>query len=101
MSNLLLLVLLSVLALEQSESFLARPMRLSMVSTDIPVSPVSTVSYPLTGKVETEYGADAITVLEGLEPVRKRPGMYIGSTGQKGLHHLVEKLIKMYALLYT
>lgn len=93
MSNLLLLVLLSVLALEQSESFVARPMRLSMVSTDMPSSPVSTLFSPLTGKVETEYGADAITVLEGLDPVRKRPGMYIGSTGQKGLHHLVGNLI--------
>ncbi len=35
------------------------------------------------------YGADAIQVLEGLEPVRKRPGMYIGTTGQDGLHHLI------------
>jgi len=35
------------------------------------------------------YGADAITVLEGLEPVRKRPGMYIGTTGPDGLHHLI------------
>jgi DNA gyrase subunit B len=40
-------------------------------------------------KVETKYGADEITVLEGLEPVRKRPGMYIGSTGVEGLHHLI------------
>jgi hypothetical protein len=39
--------------------------------------------------VSTSYGADQITVLEGLEPVRKRPGMYIGSSGPKGLHHLV------------
>ncbi|MCK9345328.1 MAG: type IIA DNA topoisomerase subunit B [Candidatus Pacebacteria bacterium] len=39
-------------------------------------------------KVE-EYGADDIVVLEGLEPVRKRPGMYIGSTGPEGLHHLI------------
>lgn len=40
-------------------------------------------------RVDQNYDAGAITVLEGLEPVRKRPGMYIGSTGQRGLHHLV------------
>jgi len=38
---------------------------------------------------KSEYGAKQITVLEGLEPVRKRPGMYIGSTGPSGLHHLI------------
>ncbi|MCC2632065.1 MAG: gyrase subunit gyrase subunit protein, partial [Patescibacteria group bacterium] len=40
-----------------------------------------------------QYGADQITVLEGLDPVRKRPGMYIGGTGHDGLHHLIKELL--------
>jgi len=44
-------------------------------------------------KVENDYGADQIQVLEGLEAVRKRPGMYIGSVSARGLHHLVYEIV--------
>ena len=43
--------------------------------------------------MSTEYGADQIQILEGLEAVRKRPGMYIGSTSSRGLHHLVYEIV--------
>ena len=46
-----------------------------------------------TEKVQHEYGADEIQILEGLEAVRERPGMYIGSTSSRGLHHLVYEIV--------
>jgi DNA gyrase subunit B len=45
-----------------------------------------------TKEKKDSYGADSITVLEGLEPVRKRPGMYIGTTGPDGFHHLITEI---------
>ena len=42
---------------------------------------------------QSTYTAENITILEGLEPVRKRPGMYIGSTDERGLHHLLSEIV--------
>lgn len=58
-------------------------------TTEPVATSTSSASVPLT----ESYGADAIQVLEGLEAVRKRPGMYIGSTGERGLHHLVTEIV--------
>jgi DNA gyrase subunit B len=56
-------------------------------------APVHTSNITESKKISADYGADSIQILEGLEAVRKRPGMYIGSTGPRGLHHLVYEIV--------
>lgn len=69
-------------------------LRLADITTTMPVGEIILEESSLSSNNKaSSYGAGQITVLEGLEPVRKRPGMYIGSTGVDGLHHLVWEVL--------
>src|SRR4051794_15695533 len=58
-----------------------------------PASPLAQVHEPRPAAIASSYSAKDIEVLEGLEPVRKRPGMYIGGTDERALHHLFAEVL--------
>ncbi|MGB5823427.1 MAG: DNA topoisomerase (ATP-hydrolyzing) subunit B [Proteocatella sp.] len=79
--------------LEEKEILEEKKVLEEEISEEIPQTEDYDHTFEDENKVTKAYGADQIQVLEGLEPVRKRPGMYIGTTGPKGLHHLVYEVV--------
>src|ERR1700722_15299658 len=69
------------------------PIKMAEKTSEKAPKKVSKVEVKQNNKGSATYGAKDITVLEGLEPVRLRPGMYIGSTGTTGLHHLIWEIV--------
>ena len=63
------------------------------LETELEAKPIRARPAPKATSAEDDYGADQVEVLEGLEPVRRRPGMYIGGTDEKALHHLFAEVI--------